>query len=284
MRLPRSLQMKWTVQFSLRKRIAFTMILLLMVSTICLGTAVFQISRKTIERNYQTAHLHNLQVSSQMMDIYLQEIIEEGRTLLENDKFIDIMKNENKSSGYFSSRNQLSIDKALGDIAAHNSLINGMLVVNESGNWRYYAKSKVYSGYLNHYYTTDKLLDETWVQSARDALGREVFYPSDVLLEDRAKDCFCYVKNLINPSDQKSFGFLVVSIDKNIWRESFGKDTEGYVTNRYMVTLPEEMQQEMQGETRAVYLMVEKRRRRTSLMHITVETIQSISLVPMPTV
>lgn len=220
------------------------MILLILITTVFLGAAIFGISKRTIEKNYQSAHVHNLQVSSKMMDIYLQEIIEEGRTLLENSSFIHIMQTETKEDRYFSSRNQLALDNALGKIAAHNTLINGMLVVNESGNWRYYAKSKVYSGLLNHYYTTDKLLLEEWVKAAKEAKGKEVFYPNDVLLTDKAKDGFCYVKNLINPSTQQSFGYLVVSIDKKIWQEAFGRDNEGYTTNRYMVVLPEKLKAE----------------------------------------
>ncbi len=235
---------KWTEGFGLRQRIAFTMIALVLIATILLGTAIFNISKDTIERNYQSAHIHNLEVSSKMMDIYLREIIDEGRTLLENSSFIKILETESNPKGYFASRNQLAIDSVLGNIASQNSLISGMLVVNESGNWRHNSKSKVYSGYLNHYYTTDRLLDEKWVQAAKDAMGKEVFYPYDVLLQDKAEDSFCYVKNLINPSTQKSFGYLVVSIDKKIWKQSFGKTSEGYVTNRYMVTLPEEQKEE----------------------------------------
>lgn len=244
MKILRHLRMKWTESINLRKRIEFTMILLIVITTVFLGMAIFHISKKTIESNYQSAHVHNLQVSSMMVDIYLQETIEEGRTLLENKKFIELMRSEKNPGGYFSSRNQLEIDDALGKIAAHNSLINGMLVMNENGNWRYYAKRKDYSGYLNHYYTTDSLLQEAWIQAARDAQGKEVFYPYDLLLENKAPDCFCYVKNLINPYTQKSFGYLLVSIDKKIWEESFGADTEGFETNRYMVVLPDKSQEE----------------------------------------
>lgn len=242
MSLLRSLRLFWNERINLRRRIAFTMIVLTTLISVILGFAIFRISKNTIENNYQTAHIHNLQVSSKMMDAFLKEIIEEGRTLLENRSFITIMNSETRDNGYFSSKNQLSIDNSLGRIAAHNALINGILVVNENGNWRYYAKSKVYSGYLNHYYTKDRLLDEEWVRTARDAIGKEVFYPYDVLLGDKAKDCFCYVKNLINPITQESFGFMVMSIDKKIWEESFGEDTEGFETNRYMVLLPEDGQ------------------------------------------
>jgi two-component system sensor histidine kinase YesM len=239
MKLSQQIRKLWNNNITLRKRIVYAMILLIVIPVVFLGMTIFQISKRTIENNYQNSHVHNLQVSSEMMDIYLQKIIDEGRTLLENQKFIQIMLSENNGSSYFSSRNQLAVDSALSNIAAHNSLINGVLVVNTQGNWRYYAKSKIYSGYLNHYYTTDQLLDEEWIQAAIGAKGKEVFYPSDVLLEDKAKDCFCYVKHLINPSTQKPFGFLVMSIDKKIWEDSFGRDTEGFETNRYMVMKPE---------------------------------------------
>lgn len=244
MKLRRRFHLFWIEKINLRMRIACTMIFLIMISIVSLGAAIFQISKNTIEKNYQSAHLHNLQVSSKMMDIYLQAIIESGRTLLENTSFINIMRTETQENGYFTSRSKLALDKIINNITSNNSLINGMLVVNESGNWRYNAKSKTYSGYLSHYYTTDKLLEEEWVQTARAAEGREVFFPYDVVLTERAKDCFCYVKDLIDPYTQQSFGFLVVSIDKKIWKEAFGKDTEGYSTNRYMVLLQEKTQSE----------------------------------------
>jgi hypothetical protein len=220
------------------------MVLMTVLTTVIIGTAVFRISKRTIEKNYQSAHIHNLEVSSKMMDIYLQTIVEEGRTLLEDDSFIRPMETDTNETGYFSSRNQIVIDKALGNILSIDNFINGMLVVNENGNWRYYAKSKVYSGYLNHYYTTDEILEEDWVQTARDAQGKEVFYPYDVLLKSTDKEDFCMVKNLINPHTQKSFGFLVISIDMKIWEESFGKDTEGYETNRYMIISSKSKSQE----------------------------------------
>ncbi len=229
---------RYVPQLNLQKRIALTMIFLVVLTTVFLGTTIYRFSKKTIENNYQNAHLNNLAVSSQLMDIYLEKIIEEGRMLLEDENFVEIMETESNSSNYFSSLNQLAIDKALNDISSHNFLINGLMVVNDVGNWRYYSKSKVYSGYLNHYYTTDDILLEPWVEVAKNHLGKEVFYSYDVLLKDEAEDGFCYVKNLINPHTQESFGYLVVSIDKRIWKEIFSKDNEGYTTNRYMVTLP----------------------------------------------
>lgn len=230
----------WKSKFTLRRRIIFTMIVLIVLTTLFLGLLLYKISKSTIEKNYQNAHINNLQVSSKMMDIYLQDIIDQGRTLLENNKLITIMKEETNEDGYFSSKNQLAIDKTLISILSQDNLINGMLLVNETGNWRYNSKSKIYSGYLNHYYTTDQLLEEDWIQVAREAKGKEVFYPYDVLLGDKAVDCFCYVKNLIEPITQKSFGYLVVSIDKNIWKETFGNNLEGFSTNRYMVMLHED--------------------------------------------
>lgn len=244
MKINHFLHKTWNEKFDLRRQIIIAMILLMLLTTVIIGIATFRVSKRTIERNYQSAHEHNLQVSSKVMDIYLQEIISAGRTLLENNRLINIMLTEEQESAYFSSKNQLEIDSILRDAVSHNSLMNGMLVVNENGNWRYYAKSKTYSGYLNHYYLKDNLLEEEWITTGKNAKGKEVFYPYDVLLKDYAKDCFCYVKNLINPITQESFGFLVVSIDKKIWLETFGKDTEEFVTNRYMVTLPEKKEED----------------------------------------
>jgi two-component system sensor histidine kinase YesM len=121
MKMYNNLQKLWIEKVDLRKQIILVMILLVSFTITILGLAIFRVSKKTIERNYQNSHEHNLQVSSKMMDIFLKEIIVNGRVLLENEKFINTMLNEINETPYFSSVNQLAIDNILGERILNNT-------------------------------------------------------------------------------------------------------------------------------------------------------------------
>lgn len=222
------------------RQILWSMVALAIVTTGLLGVTIFSISKRTMEDHYQRSHSNNLRVSSKVIDIQLKSIVEQGRQLLENSVFIQAFTQEQGNGRFFSSSNQQRIEQILSDLINRDPLIKGALVINEQGQWRYCSKKNRYSGYLNHYYVGDELLDEEWVAIARNALGKEVFYGFDVLLGEVEPENFSYVKNLINPATQKSMGFLMVSIDSKLLEQAFGKDKEGYSTNCYLLMKEDE--------------------------------------------
>lgn len=222
-------------EFRIRKQILFSMIIVSSLSVFVLGIIIFNISKNTIEKNYKNSHTYNLQVSSNIIDIQLKSIIEIGRTLLENENFIRTLSNEQSQSGYFSSSNQIQIDKTLSDAASHDILIDGMTIINENGNWRYTNKRNSFSGHTKHYYTSDDILKEGWITEARKAKGKEIFFGYNVMIPKLDTDTISYVKNLINPNTGDSVGFLVVNIRKGLLDKAFGRDREGYLSNRYMI-------------------------------------------------
>jgi two-component system sensor histidine kinase YesM len=229
--------MRFIKQLKIKDQILFAMLVGSMLSAAILGVTVYNVSRVTIQNNYRYAHTYNLQVSSNIIDIQLSSIIEQGRSLLVNHNFIKaIADNENNKSGrYFSSINSLTINRAIGDFASHDPLIEGVTIVNEKGNILFYSKGGIPSDYYKKYYSNDNILEEEWVTQARKAKGKEVFYGYNVLIPDLEGDTISYVKNLINTKNSKSMGFMIVNIDKKLLDRAFGTLKEGYSTNRYMI-------------------------------------------------
>lgn len=221
-------------RLNIRKQIMGSMIFICAVSLMTLGVIVFGISKKTIETNYKNAHEYNLQVSSRIIEIQLQGIIEYVRTLLINDPFMSCLKEEG-GSRYFSGKNQQILNKELGDMSFQNQFLLGMLVVNEYGKLHYFSKNQNTRAELGHYYDTDNLLEEDWVRLAKAAEGKEIFYGYNVLTNSDADYCVSLVKNLIDPYSRESVGYLVVNIKKSLLDKAFEAREKGYETNRYLI-------------------------------------------------
>lgn len=229
---------KWVKKMrglSIRNQIFWSMAVVSILTTAVLGVVIFILSKKTMENNYQNLHLNNLQVSSNIIDIQLKPMIEQSRGLLTDESFVDVMENETSTNAYFSSYNNLKLERILGEIVSYESAIQSALVVNSNGNMRYYTKNSRTTSKVNHYYRTDNILEEDWVETAGEARGKEVFFGYNVLYDDEANDCFSMVKMLINPYSHKTMGYLVLNTRKTMFEKAFGTKNEGYVTNRYMI-------------------------------------------------
>ncbi len=224
-------------KLKIKDQILLAMIIGSLLSSAVLGVAIFNISKITIENNYKNSHTYNLQVSSNIIDIQLKSIIELGRSVLNNDSFKKALTGEenNKNGRYFSSINSLTISRTVSEIASHDVLIDGITIINENGNLLFFSKRSIPSGYYKYYYSKDNFLENAWIQKARGAKGKEVFYGYNVLIPDQEGDTISYVKNLINPRNGSSMGFMVVNIRKKLLDKAFGTLNEGYSTNRYMI-------------------------------------------------
>ncbi len=221
----------------IKDQILLAMIIGTLLSCTILGVTIYNFSKITIENNYKNSHTYNLQVSSNIIDIQLKNIIELGRSVLTNDSFKKALTSEEnkKNSRYFSSINSLTINRTISEIVSRDALIDGISIVNEYGNVLFYSKPSIPIGYYRYYYSKDDFLEEDWVEKARKAKGKEVFYGYNVLIPDQERDTISYVKNLINPRNRQSMGFMVVNISKKLLDEAFGTLKEGYSTNRYMI-------------------------------------------------
>ncbi len=229
--------MKILKKMKIKDQILLAMIIGTLLSCTILGVTIYNFSKITIENNYKNSHTYNLQVSSNIIDIQLKNIIELGRSVLTNDSFKKALTSEEnkKNSRYFSSINSLTINRTISEIVSRDALIDGISIVNEYGNVLFYSKPSIPIGYYRYYYSKDDFLEEDWVEKARKAKGKEVFYGYNVLIPDQERDTISYVKNLINPRNRQSMGFMVVNISKKLLDEAFGTLKEGYSTNRYMI-------------------------------------------------
>lgn len=236
----------------IRQQMMGSMIFICVVSLVSLGLLIFAISKKTIETNYQTSHVYNLQVSSQIIEIQLRSIVEQARTLLLNDSFKESLQEEGESL-YFNSKNQLTLTKTLSNLASSDQMITGMLVVNEAGTLLYFSKNQNYGSVMEGYYESGTVLEEQWVQEARDAKGKEVFYGYNVLTKKQDDYSMSLVKHLIEPYSGKPMGYLVVNIRKALLDKAFGTKKENYETNRYLIIEPKESKKPEGVESYTVY-------------------------------
>jgi len=219
---------------SIKQQILLAMMLICVISAVALGSIVFSFSKKTIEDNYQRASEYNLDVSSGIIEIYLKNIVELSRTLLNNDSFKDIFTKETSGNSYFSARNATIIGRALGDIGEQNIYIQNITVVNQNGNIGYYSKLNYQSGKMQRYYKEENILEADWILEAGKAEGKEVFYGYNILFDD-SDSTFSLVKELRNPANGQVMGYLVINIRKTMFATAFGNTEEGYTTNRYMI-------------------------------------------------
>lgn len=229
--------MDYLKSLKIRDQILLAMIIGSIVSTSILGIIIYHISKHTIQNNYKNAHTYNLQVSNNIIDIQLNSIIEQGRSVVSNDVFIKAMTSDmnKKDSRYFSSINSLTINRVIGDIVSRDKLIEGITIINENGNIIFYSKKNIPSNYYKKYYQKDNILEEDWTIKASDAKGKEVFYGYNILIPDQEVDTICFVKNLINPQNHESMGYMIVNISKKLLDKAFGTLKEGYSTKRYII-------------------------------------------------
>lgn len=219
----------------IQKQIFYSLVGTSLLCVVFLGITIYYISKDTIETNYRNAHTYNLQVSSNIIDTQLRYVVETGRSLLENNNFLEIMEQTTSNTPYFSSYNQIQINNILNDTTSHNGLIDGIAIINNQGSWQYTSKRNSNSGLLQHYYTTDNILEQEFIEAAKGAKGKEVFFGYNVLIPEAMSDTISYVKQVFNPTTRKPVGYLIVVIRKNLFTQAFGTSREGYQSNRYMV-------------------------------------------------
>ncbi len=238
---------------TIKEQVFFSMTAVALLAIVTLGVTIFFLFKQTIEKNFQSAHTHNLGVSGSIIEIQLNTIVELSRTLLVDDKFMGALKNAGEEQApYFDSQSSLDIEHAFRNISSQNSYIQNMIVISKYDNIRFYTKLSNQSGKMSHYYEDGKILSGEWVQIAEEAKGREVFLEKNVLFDD-GNLTFSMVKELISPSSGEFQGYLIINIKKAILDEAFGKMDEDYVTNRYLIIRREDQNSQEHVEDCIVY-------------------------------
>lgn len=219
---------------SIKQQILISMLVCSVMASALLGGMTFIFSKKTMERNYQSSHRYNLEVSGSIIDIQLQNIIDLARTLLYNQDFKTIMSKEQKGGAYFSSRDDVSLNHAMRDLAEQNKYLQSIVVIHEKGNIYFYSKLTMQNGKMQKYYKDTDILAMDWVSAADLELGKEVFYGYNLLFDDN-NETFSMVKALKHTEHGGDMGYVIFNIKKSMFLSAFGKADEGYVTNRYMI-------------------------------------------------
>lgn len=222
-------------QRKIREQILYSMVAVSIVIMFVLGIFIFGISKRNIENNYQETHYYNLQVSSSNIEIQLSAIVDKVRTLLTNDTFLHILSHDNSTTGYFSARNKLILENIMNEITNSNQMIQSMTVIDSRGSWLFVTKNATQKAKMSHYYTTDYLLKEKWVDVAKKAKGKEVFYGYNVLFDEENGSSFSLVKELIHSQTGDTVGYMVLNIRKKLLDKAFSTEIKSYTTNRYMI-------------------------------------------------
>lgn len=219
---------------NIKEQILSSMLLCSIIASALLGGMTFIFSKQTMERNYQTSHRYNLEVSGSIIDIQLQSLVELSRTLLQNQEFKSIFSREQKSGTYFSSRDDVALNHIMKDLAEQNKYIQSIVAIHKTGNIYFYSKLTMQNGKMLKYHKDADILAMDWVIQADQELGKELFYGYNVLFDDN-DETFSMVKALKNTEDGKDMGYVIFNIKKTIFLSAFGTADEGYVTNRYLI-------------------------------------------------
>lgn len=236
---------------SIRNQIVGTLLLISALILTCLGTIIFFISRSNIQRNYQVTHEYNLQLFSRGIEDQLGDYVEKSRELLTNEGFKTALVDSETDEKFFAPEDSQTLERTLNNIMSDETYIRAMCVVNTKGTLRFVTKVTKDTNYMRHYYTSDNLLDESWVQMADEAKGKEVFFGYNVLFED--DDTFSVVKCLKNINDNQTMGYFVMNISKHFLEDTFQMDDEKYATNRYLILDVEDEKDVTQDGYRVVF-------------------------------
>lgn len=221
------------------------MLLVSVFLLIAIGTTMLIFSKNYIEDEYKQSHDSYMTLFSDLLESELETVIEDSRELLENSTYISIMDANQKShssSRYFSSEQQLQIDRILTAVEDDNEFIRGILTVSNSGKFRYVRKTGV-STKINEFYKMGNLLEQEWVENAKDAKGKEVIISWNVL-DETDENNFSIVKQMNNPSNRECVGYVVITVSKKMIRQALGAHGNILENNRYFVVDPRETSEE----------------------------------------
>lgn len=220
------------------------LLILLMVGVtslllILIGTIMVVYFRNYVEEEYKENHDSYMALFSDFLGNEFEVIVDDARSLLENGRFVSIMEDNQKvrqGSLYFATDEQIQIDRTITNLVDNNEYIRAMLVVSNSGKFRYIAK-RGNATMMYEYYRDNSLLNADWIAVAQEAMGKEVVLSWNVL-DEEDKDNLSIVKQLINPATQKGMGYLVITLSPKIITQTLASHGNILENNRYFIVNP----------------------------------------------
>ena len=228
------IQKAWR-QLSIQNQIFLSMFLITLLGVGVLMNIVYKASVDAIEQNYRASYQSTLKNSSRVLDMNLKNIVDVGRSFLNDKSFQQILENGNKYGGSkFSSGDRTKLRKVVNEMASQQVWVNYIVFTDLYGH--VYQLNNINQGTYDFYmYYADKdILKEDWVKVANEAKGREVFF-KDSILAVGSKAGFCYAKYMINPSDGEGMGYMVVGLSQKLLGKSFVMGNEGFNSSNFMV-------------------------------------------------
>ena len=228
------IQKAWR-QLSIQNQIFLSMFLITLLGVGVLMNIVYKASVDAIEQNYRASYQSTLKNSSRVLDMNLKNIVDVGRSFLNDKSFQQILENGNKYGGSkFSSGDRTKLRKVANEMASQQVWVNYIVFTDLYGH--VYKLNNINQGTYDFYmYYADKdILKEDWVKAANEAKGREVFF-KDSILAVGSKAGFCYAKYMINPSDGEGMGYMVVGLSQKLLGKSFVMGNESFNSSNFMV-------------------------------------------------
>ena len=228
------IQKAWR-QLSIQNQSFLSMFLITLLGVGVLMNIVYKASVDAIEQNYRASYQSTLKNSSRVLDMNLKNIVDVGRSFLNDKSFQQILENGNKYGGSkFSSGDRTKLRKVANEMASQQVWVNYIVFTDLYGH--VYQLNNINQGTYDFYmYYADKdILKEDWVKVANEAKGREVFF-KDSILAVGSKAGFCYAKYMINPSDGEGMGYMVVGLSQKLLGKSFVMGNEGFNSSNFMV-------------------------------------------------
>lgn len=228
------IQKAWR-QLSIQNQIFLSMFLITLLGVGVLMNIVYKASVDAIEQNYRASYQSTLKNSSRVLDMNLKNIVDVGRSFLNDKSFQQILENGNKYGGSkFSSGDRTKLRKVANEMASQQVWVNYIVFTDLYGH--VYQLNNINQGTYDFYmYDADKdILKEDWVKAANEAKGREVFF-KDSILAVGSKAGFCYAKYMINPSDGEGMGYMVVGLSQKLLGKSFVMGNESFNSSNFMV-------------------------------------------------
>lgn len=222
-------------QQSIQKQIFLSMFLITFLGVGILTNIVYKTSIDAIERNYRASYASTLKNSSRVMDMNLRNIVEVGRSFLNDTSLQKVLeKGEDYGGSTFSSKDRTTLRNVANEMASQQVWVNYVVFTDLYGH--VYQLNNVNRGTYDfyNYYEDKDILEEDWVKKATAAKGREVFFGENVLsLGD--ENSFSYAKYMINPSTGAPMGYMVIGLSQKLLGRSFVIGSESFDSSNFMV-------------------------------------------------
>lgn len=229
-------QKMWWKRHTIQEQIFLAMLSFTIFSLVILGLIAYYTNKSSMEKNYQVSHETTLQNSSRVMDLVMQPIVDNSRSILQNKELGTLLGGKLEYNGIeFLLSDQRKLDTVLETVTRQEKSINSIALMDFYGH--YYLMSNTSSGTYSfyYYYRDHDFKEEEWYEKTEAAQGREVFWGRGVLGGWDQDGIVCFTKILNDTSSGEPIGCLVVNLSREMFRNMIVKGDEGYKTSMYMI-------------------------------------------------